>query len=489
MNLAARRLAVAAAALLSLTAPAAAPGAAAAARQPAPSPAPPTGVVTRNGAALVVDGQPWRFGGYNLPCAEPFLLDDAQLGLYLDSIQQASGANALRVWFFQTQGGPANWAPFDRVVAAARARGMRLVVTMTDEWNGGCDGGAPGTEKTIDWFLQGYKQPDAGHPLAFRDFAVQLAARYAGEPAVAFWQLVNEAQAQSVDATGRLWCDNAAGAAALRAFADDVTSAVKAADPSHLVSLGTIGGSQCGLAGTAAYQQAHGGAVDLCEYHDYGASAAALPSGADGLAQRLADCASLPGGPKPLFVGESGIQGNVQPDGGPAPCSPWPACSPYAVTTDSLVRRGSFFSAKVRAAFGAGAAGYLVWVKSPFYTPTTDLYAIGDGDPTEGAMLAALRPGSPTVTAVRPCDRGVVVTWAPPGWTAGGMLTGYAVTASDGTTVAASGAGTSTVVTGLRNRRSYTFTVTARSTLGDGPPSPASNPAVPLRTAGACPTA
>jgi hypothetical protein len=349
--------------------------------------APAIGFVTRSAATLTVDGKPWRFAGYNLPCANPFVMQEAELSHYLDVIQQDSGANVIRAWFFQSNGGPANWAPFDRVVAALKSHGMRVVATLTDEWNGGCDAGA-GAEKDIDWYRDNYRQPDTGHAISYRDFAIQVAAHYAGEPAIALWELVNEAQADTRDPSGQVRCDNDAGQKALRTFADDMTGAIKAVDNHHLVSLGTIGGNQCGLAGTAAYQHVHAGLVDMCEYHDYGVSAAPLPGGADQLAQRLHDCATLPGGPKPLFVGEAGIQGNVRADGGPAACKPWPGCSD-PLTPESLTRRAAFFEAKIKAAISTGAVGYIVWVKSPYYSPSGDMYAIGDGDPSESALKSA----------------------------------------------------------------------------------------------------
>jgi hypothetical protein len=347
--------------------------------------------VKRSGVQLTVNGSPWRFAGYNLPCANPFVMTADELGHYLDVIQQDSGANVIRAWFFQTNGGPGNWAPFDRVLTALKTRGMRVVPSLTNEWNGGCDAGA-GAEKTVDWYQTGYRQPDAGHALAFRDFAVQVAGHYANDPTIAFWQLVNEAQANTKDPSGQLRCDNAAGQSALRAFSDDMAGALKAVDPHHLVNLGVLGGSQCGISGSAAYQYVHDGLLDLCEFHDYGASAAAMPTE---LAQRIHECASLPHGAKPLFIGEAGIQGNVQANGGPPACNPWPGCSPYQITQDSITQRASFFGAKIKAAFSAGVVGYVIWVKSPYYSSSGDIFAIGDNDPTENAMKDGFAPVAP----------------------------------------------------------------------------------------------
>lgn len=340
-----------------------------------------TGFVTRSGTQLKVGGTPWRFAGYNLPCANPFDLTASQLGVYLDDIQQNSGANVIRVWFFQSDGGPGNWTPFDTVISALKARGMRAIVTLTNETST-CDEPSASTfYKTPAWYQTGYQSPEGGYPLSFHDYGVAVAQHYASEPTVAFWQLVNEAQAPSYDTSGNLTCSESAAAAALRTFSDAMTGAIKAVDPNHLVDLGTQGPGVCGLQTASDYSYVHAGALDLCEYHDYGAPATPTPAG---LATVTSVCGSLG---KPTYIGESGIPANVGPDGNPnSACDPWPSCSPYPITITTLDQRASFFQAKLQAATNAGLAGYVIWVKSPFYSDSTDGYDIADGDPVEPAL-------------------------------------------------------------------------------------------------------
>jgi hypothetical protein len=360
----------------------------------------PTGFVSRSGSKLVAGGHQWTFLGYNLPCNQPFQLPSAQQGYFLSSVATASGANAIRVWMFQSNGGPGNWGPFDQLIANAKAAGLRIVATLVNEWDT-CDSPAPtGAAKTLAWYQGGYKQAGDGYPLSFRDYATQVAAHYANEPTIAFWQLVNEAAAPT--STG---CDEAAAASALRGFADDMSSALHTVDPNHLVNLGTLGGDQCGTAGSD-YAYVHAGAVDLCEYHDYGDPWNTLDQDQpDGLATRLHQCQTLPGGGKPLFVGESGLVANIQPAPAPepTPCSGWPNCTPPA-TFASLGLRASTFQAKINAAFAAGAAGYEVWFKSSYYSAANDPMAIGSGDPTEAMMAGITRP-SPPVTVPKPHHR------------------------------------------------------------------------------------
>jgi mannan endo-1,4-beta-mannosidase len=341
-----------------------------------------TGFVTSSGTQLLVGGQPWKFTGYNLPCGQPFQLSDDALNFYLDNIKLNSSANVVRVWFFQSNGGPGNWAPFDRVIAALKGRGMRAIPTLVNEFPT-CE---PTTaEKTLDWYQGGYKLTGDGYPISFRDFATQVAAHYANEPAVAFWQLVNEAEAPGAQGG----CDNTAAMNALRSFSDDVAGAIHTVDHNHLVDLGTQGSGQCGTNGSAAYTFVHAGALGLCEYHDYGNAGQAMPSdGNNLLKERIADCNSLN---KPLFIGEAGIAGNVQPDGSEPPCPDWPNCS-SPLTFQTLQQRATFFQAKITAANSAGVVGYVIWFKSPFYAPASDPFAIGDGDPTEAVLPAALTP-------------------------------------------------------------------------------------------------
>jgi hypothetical protein len=385
-------------------------GAPAGAAPKAPKAATPTGFVTAHGTELEVNGQPWKFAGYNLPCANPFTLSPSQLGFYLDDIQQNSGANTIRVWFYQSQGGPKNWTAFDAVISALKARGMRAVVTLTNETST-CDEPSSSTfYKTLSWYQTGYLSPEGGYALSFHDYAVALAAHYSNDPTVAFWQLVNEAQAPSEDTAGHVTCpDEMAARNGLRSFSDSMVGAIHAVDPNHLVDLGTLSTGACGIINDADYSYVHAGALDLCEFHDYGTPATALPVALQGI---IGDCAN-----KPVYVGEAGIPANVGPDGTPnGTCNPWPTCTTVPITYDTLNQRASFFQAKIQAANQAGVAGYLIWVKSPYYTASTDGYAIADGDPVEGVLPQALQPypsaaspGPPAATPEVPWAAGLAV--------------------------------------------------------------------------------
>jgi hypothetical protein len=86
--------------------------------------------------------------------------------------------------------------------------------------------------------------------------------------------------------------------------------------------------------------------------------------------------------------------------------------------------------------------------------------------------LAAQPPGRPLITSVLARGGSLVVSWVPPADNGGRPVTGYAVTARDGTktvTVHAAAAARSATVTGLVNGTAYTVSLTAASAAGTSP--------------------
>lgn len=96
---------------------------------------------------------------------------------------------------------------------------------------------------------------------------------------------------------------------------------------------------------------------------------------------------------------------------------------------------------------------------------------------TGGGATVTL-PGAPTNVVASAINSGAVVSFNSPASNGGASITGYTVTSSPGG-VSAFFAGTSGTVTGLTNGVTYTFTVRARNTAGDGPASSPSNPVTP----------
>ena len=312
--------------------------------------------VTRAGTQLLLKGKPYRFTGLNIynansngscwyTMASGSILDRSLMVI-------GPGKEAFRSWFFQslaTTGGERDWSAFDHTLSVARARGVKVIATLTNQW-GDCETGG---YKTDAWYTGGYTQPDPGGTVSYRDWVAEVVTRYRDDPTILAWQLVNEAEVKP--SNGAECSTNAA--AILKSFAADVSGLIKPLDLNHLVSLGTMGGGQCGAQG-AEYQDVHSVAtIDLCEYHDYQPNAPMPGDEWNGLQVRIDQCNALG---KPLFVGETGIIPNDV--GG------------------TLAGRAAAFEAKLRAQFGAGVVGELVWAWSALGS-TLDTYDVGAKDP------------------------------------------------------------------------------------------------------------
>ena len=129
-----------------------------------PPPAP-AGFVARSGAQLLLNGAPYRF-------TRPQHLQRQQrrqllvhAGLRHRARQLAgrigTGKEAFRAWFFQyeaTRNGARDWSAFDHTLAVARARGVRVVATLVNQW-GQCEGWGAYADgyKTESWYGGGYK--------------------------------------------------------------------------------------------------------------------------------------------------------------------------------------------------------------------------------------------------------------------------------------------------------------------------------------------
>src|SRR5258708_1666302 len=310
--------------------------------------------ITRSGPNLMVNGSILRLIGYNwhwvgTGCGSP---SNTQLETTFSSITDNSNGNVVRTAFYQSGSNNGAYTDFDRYIAYAKKYGLYIVPVLVNHWTS-CE---PSTAtKTTAWYQSGYKQTNDGYPLSFRDYAIKLARHYANEPTIAFWQLVNEPD---------VLC-SAGAAQILRGFADDMTTAIKAVDPNHLVDLGTPG--WCVGNNPKDYATIVSGQVDLCDvWHSYDDGPTPLPSS---MQRRISVCQNLK---KPSFVGEGGICANVTAGG---------SCS-GAVTPATLQQRASFFDAKLSAGFDAGLVGYMLWSKGEQSIQDD----IGLGDPTESVL-------------------------------------------------------------------------------------------------------
>ncbi|HEY0492053.1 MAG TPA: fibronectin type III domain-containing protein, partial [Candidatus Dormibacteraeota bacterium] len=115
------------------------------------------------------------------------------------------------------------------------------------------------------------------------------------------------------------------------------------------------------------------------------------------------------------------------------------------------------------------------------------------GNSSASTASAAVTPGAtapaaPTAVMGTPGDGQATVSWTAPSDDGGSAITGYTVTASDGTTATAGGSALSATVSGLTNGTPYTFTVVATNGVGNSVASGPSGSVTP-RTVPGAPTA
>lgn len=325
--------------------------------------------VTRNGSELQLAGRPYRFVGLNIYNANSdgwcwYQMDGGVFEVALDDIGLGADEHGvIRAWFFQpmaTQKWTTNrdWTRFDRTLSAARARGYKVIVTLTDQWGECGDGGANGY-KTQSWYETGYREPQPALQgpayIPYYDWVTEVVSRYKDDATILAWQLINEAEVNPNFPGG---CPAGDGPRdVLKTWAADVSNHIRSLDSNHLISLGSIGGGQCGMQSTQ-FKDVHDlPNVDLCEYHDYSPNQPMPGDQWNGLAVRVQQCAELD---KPLFVGELGVRPN---DAG-----------------GSFATRTTAISRKLDAQSAAGIDGHLVWAWNKD-GPLLNNYDVGPGDP------------------------------------------------------------------------------------------------------------
>jgi mannan endo-1,4-beta-mannosidase len=348
------------------------------------------GDIKASGGQLVLNGVPQRVVGVNAyelatdwgtnaGCGP--MLSNAQLNAFFASLP----ANSLvRFWAFQgsmainIKTHQIDWAPLDRVFAAAAAHGQRLIVSLTDQ-GGTCDNGH---WQDPSWYEGGFtnvfNSPSTTDgrgltPLSYWDYLQAIVTQFRSSPALGMWEPISEPEASTcpskfepVDCSGHQTCPNEEVAAqALRHFFDVVGAEIHTLDPSHLVEDGMIGSGQCGTAGTDYQYVSASPGIDVLSYHDYYVGSALL--GGDpwnGLGARFRQAAELD---KPILGGEMGIEG-----GRGARCV-------------SLRRRSREFSARMKAQIAAGSSGVLLWDWMPNRTARCS-FDIAPGDPALRVM-------------------------------------------------------------------------------------------------------
>lgn len=138
--------------------------------------------------------------------------------------------------------GPNGLEHLDQVIALAEQYGIRLILPFANNWP---DFG--GTDQYLKWFgISGHQQffQNSAVKQAYKDYVQHLllrvntktARRYADEPAILAWELMNEPRC--VDDQGTAIPD---GSDILTAWIEEMSSFVKSLDSNHLTCVGDEG--------------------------------------------------------------------------------------------------------------------------------------------------------------------------------------------------------------------------------------------------------
>ena len=218
-----------------------------------------TGFVQRSGEKLLLAGEPYRIVGGNTYYLG-YAPESVQNGV-LD-LAQSFAMNAIRIWaFYDTPKPPGPWdisfqywddaqkAPvlndganglkrLDRAIARAGERGIRLILTLTNNWQD--FGGMP---CYAQWF--GIHPEDKNRfyidercKRAYRNYVEQIVNRrntitgrlYRDDPTILAWELANEPR-----------CENNGGVPTLLAWVDEMSGLIKGLDANHLIAVGDEG--------------------------------------------------------------------------------------------------------------------------------------------------------------------------------------------------------------------------------------------------------
>ncbi len=361
----------------------------------------PDGAFARvEGTQFVVEGRPFAFVGANLAALQGEH-NREMAGATVEALAR-DGLRVGRVWAFGE--GPADasewyrrdhlfragpdgfieesYRALDRLLVAARAAGVRLIVTLANQWPD--YGGMP---MYLRW---------AGLPAGdvasfyrdervrgwFRDGVAKLLGRvnhltgqrYVDDPTIFSWELTNESTVDTPDE-----------AAARRAWIAEMARFIKERDPNHLVAAG-LGGYQT-RADRAEWIRVHRlPEIDYCDSHLYPQTTDTARSWRR-LRDFLDDRAQLAHHVirKPLVIGEFGF--HTSGDDGErwlgAPRATW-----FARVLDRLALDG--------------AAGALVWIYEPFAGRPRDFGIYVDRPDTDDVRrVLALRAAHATATEPR----------------------------------------------------------------------------------------
>ncbi|KAJ7292191.1 glycoside hydrolase [Mycena rebaudengoi] len=220
-----------------------------------------TGFVKTSGTKFTLNGAPYTLVGSNaywLPLMGSATgYSSADLNTAFNDIV-GSGATTVRTWGFNEVTNANGGVPYfhlwtgstatvntaatglgslDNVIAAAKAHGIRLIVSLTNNWSdyGGMDvytAQILGSGQFHDLF---YTNPTV--IAAFKTYVQAVVTRYANEPTIMAWELANEPRCGGSNTAASPTCNTTT----ITTWASNISAFIKSIDKNHLVAIGDEG--------------------------------------------------------------------------------------------------------------------------------------------------------------------------------------------------------------------------------------------------------
>lgn len=132
--------------------------------------------------------------------------------------------------------GPNGLQNFDQVVARAKAHGLRLLVTLTNNWSdyGGMD---VYVQQILGSTYHDLFYTDPQVIAAFKKYINGFVSRYVDEPTILAWELANEPRCAGSTGVTTGNCTNPT----ITQWIAEISAYIKSIDPNHLVGVGDEG--------------------------------------------------------------------------------------------------------------------------------------------------------------------------------------------------------------------------------------------------------
>ncbi|KAF7197916.1 putative mannan endo-1,4-beta-mannosidase C [Pseudocercospora fuligena] len=134
-----------------------------------------------------------------------------------------------------------NLQPFDKVVNAARANDIKLIVALTNNWAdyGGMDVYTANLGGSYPYHDDFYRVPAIKD--AFKRYIKAMVTRYKNSPAIMAWELANEPRCGADPDRNLPRSPGDCTPGLLTAWKDEMSTYIKSHDPNHLVTTGSEG--------------------------------------------------------------------------------------------------------------------------------------------------------------------------------------------------------------------------------------------------------